>query len=347
VEEPGPRDVVVEMRSAGVCHTDWEAQQGLFGEARPIVLGHEGAGVVVELGREVEGLEKGDRVVLSPFPACGACYYCAHDQPMLCEPVLRGHRNARLPDGEPRLFRDGMPVGQFLASSTFAEFAVVDAVGAIRLPADMPLDLACLLGCAVITGVGSVRNVAAVRGGDSVCVIGSGPVGLNVIQGARMAEARTIIAADPKPERRQLATRMGATHVIDPAGEDVSRAVRSLTGGRGADHSFETAGQEATLQTALDCARPGGTVTILGKIDPETRVGIRFGSLMGDRRIRRSALGGGHADRDIPALARDYLEGRLLLEELVSERLALAGVNEALTATGKGMTVRSILLMNR
>ncbi|TWG96394.1 S-(hydroxymethyl)glutathione dehydrogenase/alcohol dehydrogenase [Mesorhizobium sp. J18] len=210
----------------------------------------------------------------------------------------------------------------------------------------MPLDVACILGCAVITGVGAVTRVAQVRRGDSVGVTGCGPIGLNVIQGARHAGAEIIVGADPKPERRELALSFGATHAIDPLADDVASMMRSLTGGRGADHGFETAGREDALQTTLELTRPGGSVTVLGKMDPERHVRLRFGSLMGDRTIRRSALGGGQAAKDIPAFVKAYLEGQLMLDELVTSRVPLASINPALADAGQGTSIRSVLMLS-
>jgi S-(hydroxymethyl)glutathione dehydrogenase/alcohol dehydrogenase len=340
-----PWDVLVKVHAAGICHTDWEVQQGAHGAPTPLVLGHEGAGTVVETGSGVSGLKAGDKVVLNAFPNCGTCFYCRRSQPMLCEPVIAGHRAAVLPDGASRLMLGKRPLGHFLSISSFAEYAVVPANGAVRIPEDMPLKLACLLGCAVLTGAGAVLRIANVRPSESVCVIGCGPVGLNVVQGARLAGAGEIVAVDPDPQRRAMAERLGATKVLDPMSDDVIATVRSSTGGRGADHSFETAGREASLQTALEASRPGGTVTILGKMPPNAKVNLRFASLAGERQIRRSALGGGQGQDDIPMLAQAYLGGRLQLDELVTSELPLSQVNVGLEAAGSGTSIRTVLII--
>ena len=343
--EVGPDDVLVKVHAAGVCHTDWEAQQGNHAAPRPLVLGHEGAGIVVDVGRNVSRRRSGDHVVFSAFPNCTHCFYCQRDLPMLCEPVTQGHRSGRLPDGSSRLRLGGRPIGHFLGISSFAEYAVVPSRGAVRIPSEVPLDLACLLGCAVVTGTGAVLRIARVAANEIVCVIGCGPIGLNVVQGARLAGASVIIASDPNASRRNLAANFGATHLVDPTVDDVVAYARRLSEGRGADHSFETAGREATLQAAFDAARPGGSVIILSKMPPEQTVNLRFASLSGERRIRRSALGGGRGEDDLPALAQAYLEGRLRLDEMVTTRRPLAEVNEALAAAGSGSVVRSILKM--
>ena len=343
--EIGPDDVLVKVHAAGVCHTDWEVQQGSHPAPRPLVLGHEGAGVVVDVGRNVPKQRIGDHIVFSAYPNCEYCFYCRRDLPMLCEPVTQGHRSGRLPDGSSRLRLGDRSIGHFLGISSFAEYAVVPSRGAVRMPSELPLDLACLLGCAVVTGTGAVLRIAQVAANDIVSVIGCGPIGLNVVQGARLAGAALIIASDPDPSRRKLAAGFGATHLVDPAIDDVVSHVQRLTEGRGADHSFETAGREATLQAAFEAARPGGSVIILSKMAAQKTVNLRFGSLSSERRIRRSALGGGHGEDDLPVLAQAYLEGRLLLDEMVTARRQLSEVNEALVAAGSGSVIRSVLTM--
>lgn len=342
-EALGSDDVLVRIRAAGVCHTDWEAYKGEFNASVPVVLGHEGSGEVVETGSAVTSVRVGEHVVFSPFPSCGSCFYCRHDQPMLCEPVSAGHRSGKLPDGRTRFRLDGEPVNHFLCISSFSEYAIVPQAGVVPIPADLPYSAACILGCAVLTGVGAALHVAGVALGESAFVAGCGPVGLNAIQGAAIAGSQFIIASDVKPERRELALLFGAHHVIDPADGDVGEHVRKLTRGRGADHGFETAGNASAIQDTLDATRPGGSVTLLGKLPPESMLSVRFGSLMGEKRIRRSSLGGARARDDIPAFAIAYLDGRLKLDELISHRYPLAGINTAMQATGAGTTVRCVI----
>ena len=341
----GDDDVLVKVHAAGVCHTDWEAQQGSHPAPPPLVLGHEGAGIVVEAGKNISKSRIGDHVVFSAYPSCGRCFYCLRNLPMLCEPVTQGHRSGRLPDGSSRLRLGDQPVSHFLSISSFAEYTVVPSKGAVRIPSELPLDLACLLGCAVVTGTGAVLRIAHVAADEIVCVIGCGPIGLNAIQGARLAKASIIMASDPDANRRRLAGEFGATHLVDPAREDIVLLVRSLSGGRGADHSFETAGREETMQTAFDATRSGGSVTILSKMAAQKTVNLRFGSISSERRIRRSALGGGCGEEDLPALAQAYLDGNLLLDQMVTARLPLSQVNEALAAAGRGSAIRSVLTM--
>jgi S-(hydroxymethyl)glutathione dehydrogenase/alcohol dehydrogenase len=344
LERLGPTDVLVRIEAAGLCHTDLEAMQGSFAAIAPAILGHEGAGLVEDVGSDVTRVRKGDRVVCSPFPVCGGCYYCRREQPMLCEPVAAGHRQGRLPDGIARLTCDGRPVSQFLAISSFSQYAVVPEQGAIRIPADMPLDRACILGCAVITGVGAVLRIARVQAGDSCCIIGAGPVGLNAVQGARMAGASIIVVSDTDAARLTLAQKLGATHTVDPRQNDLVQMVRELTAGRGADHVFETAGNESAMRSAMEATRPGGNAVILGKIEPNSDVAFRFGSLMGDKTIRRSSLGGAMGTDDIPMLAQRYLEGSLQLDPLITERLPLGAINDGMSHLAERTTIRTIVL---
>lgn len=332
----GPGDVLVRMHAAGVCHTDYEAWSGSFGVALPAVLGHEGAGVVEEVGADVRGLKPGDHVVCSSAPSCGACFYCRRTLPMLCEtPVLARSRAVTE--------ADGTDVYGFLNVSSFAEYCVLPERSAILVPREMPLDCACLLGCAVITGVGAVQRVAQVGFGESVVVVGCGAVGLNVLQGARLEGAATIIAIDTAPAKLDRARQFGATHAALASVEGLVDLVRDLTGGRGADHAFEAAGISGSLQLALNLSRPGGTVTILGKTSPDRDISLRFGSLMSERRIRRASLGGGQFATDIPAYAHAYLEGRLMLDEQIDARITLDGIGDAFASIEEGRVVRSVV----
>lgn len=336
-------DVLVRIHAAGVCHTDWEAYQGDFDASVPVVLGHEGSGEVVEIGSGVTSVRVGDHVVFSPFPSCGSCFYCRREQPMLCEPVSVGHRTGKLPDGRTRFRLDGEPINHFLCISSFSEYAIVPQAGVVPLPAGVPHAAACILGCAVLTGVGAALHVAEVGLGESAFVAGCGPVGLNAIQGAAIAGSQLIVASDVRPERRELALVFGAHYAINPLDGDVGEQVKKLTQGRGADHGFETAGNVGAMQDTLDSTRPGGSVTLLGKLPPDSMLSVRFSSLMGEKRIRRSSLGGARARDDIPAFARAYLDGRLKLDELISHRYPLSDINTAMLATGAGSTIRCVI----
>jgi len=342
-----PNDVLIRMHAAGLCHTDREAMTGAFAVPVPVVLGHEGAGVVEAVGSAVQRVRPGQHVVCTIYASCGQCYFCRRDQPMLCEQVVPNHRDATLSGGRTRLRNGDEPVGHFLGVSSFAEYAVVPEAAAIPVPDEMPFDRACLLGCSVITGVGAVLRVARVGLGDSVVVVGCGPVGLNVVQGARLAGAGAIVAIDRRADKLDRARAMGATHTIEAAeGIDVLSRIRAVTGGRGADHAFEAAGVVGTLQASVDYTRPGGTVTILGKTDPNRQIALRFGSITGERRIVRSSLGGAKAADDFPAYARAYLDGRLDLDGLIDRRLPLDAINDAFDAVERGDVVRAVVTMH-
>lgn len=330
-----PGQVLVRMRAAGVCHTDYEAWTGAYKVPVPTILGHEGAGIVEEIGTEVEGVRPGDHVVCSAAPACGGCFYCDRSLPMLCEEATPGPHGIR--------DLEGASLNSFLNVSSFAEFSVVPARGVVVIPAEMPLDRACILGCAVITGVGAVERIAGVQPGDSVVVVGAGAVGLNVMQGARMAGAETIVAVDTRPEKLERAKVFGATHAWLADDGALGENVRALTVGRGADHTFEAAGILGSLQLALDLSRPGATVTILGKTDPAREIPIRFGSLLAERRIRRASLGGARFAEDIPAYARAYLDGHLRLDEQIDAHVGLSEIGSAFAAIERGSVVRTVV----
>ncbi len=335
-----PDEVLVRMAAAGVCHTDYEAWTGTYPTALPTVLGHEGAGVIEDVGTGVRGLRAGDHVVCSIYPNCGTCFYCRRTLPMLCEGMSAA-------EATPFSTRSDAPVSQFLRVSSFADYCIVPASGAVRIPDAMPLDRACLLGCAVITGVGSVLRIARVQQGETVAVIGCGAVGLNVIQGARIAGASTIIAIDTNLAKLEKARSYGATHqlVVGDGQPSIPDAVRDLTQGRGVDHSFEAAGIVNSLELALLCSRPGATVTVLGKTAAESQIAIRFGALVGERRIRRSSLGGAQAQDDFPFYARAYLEGKLELDDQIDHRVRMDAIDVAMQAIEKGEVIRTVVVM--
>lgn len=340
-----PGDVLVRNRASGLCHTDLEVIEGQLAYPLPIVLGHEGAGVVEAVGAAVTRVRPGDTVVASWNPNCGHCFYCERDLPILCEPFTRHQPRGLLPDGGSRLRLDGRPLHHFSVVSSHAEYSVVPEAGAIPVPEGVPFDRACLIGCGVMTGVGAVSRLARVEAGSAVAVVGCGAVGLNVVQAAVLEQAGSVLAIDRDPQRLVQATAFGATHVR-LAHEDPLDAVRALTAGRGADVVFEAAGSEAALQLALDAARPGGQVVILGKMQVDRRVGLRFGSLMGEKRIVRSSYGGARPRRDFPWLAQLYLDGRLRLDELISSRLALADINQGFDRMRRGEGIRHVVMFD-
>jgi S-(hydroxymethyl)glutathione dehydrogenase / alcohol dehydrogenase len=337
-----PSDVLVRIRAASLCHTDLEAIEGSLGIKPPAVLGHEAAGEIAELGDGVTDLAVGDRVVLSWNPHCGRCFYCERAQPILCSKFLANGAKAFHFDGKPRLICDGVPMHQLMYLGGFAEYCIVPAQSAIRVPATMPFDRAALLGCGVMTGVGAATRIADLRWGAVAMVIGCGAVGLSAIQGCRLAGATSIIAVDPNPARRQLAQAIGAIHACEPS--EASTLARSLTETRGADVVIEAAGRPETFRLSMEAVRPGGQVIWLGKTGMNEDVAFRWGSLMQEKRITRSSYGGAKPAQDFPLLARAYLDGTLKLDEMISTHITLEAINEGFAALKRGETVRSVIL---
>src|SRR3984957_19717811 len=279
-----PNDVLVRIRAAGLCHTDLEVIEGSLRYPLPMVLGHEAAGVVEQVGPGARGIKKGDHVVLSWNPHCGHCFYCDRDAPILCERYL-GEGPKALPfDGESRIrLADGRPLQQLMFLGSFAEYCIVSDQHAIPVPREIPFDRACLIGCGVMTGVGAALNLGAIAHGDSVMVIGCGAGGLAAVQGARLAGAGTIIAVDLDPAKLALAAKLGATHGINASSDDAVAAGKSETSGRGIDVVIEAAGSAAAFRITTEAVRPGGQVIWLGKIDVSKDVFIRWGSLIAEK----------------------------------------------------------------
>ncbi len=338
-----PGDVLVRMRASGLCHTDLEVIQGSLRYPLPIVLGHEGAGVVEAVGAEVTRVRPGDHVICSWNPHCGHCFYCERDQPILCEVFAATQPAGHLMDGTSRLSVGGRKLHHYSEVSSHAECAVVPESGAVPIPKDMPFDRACLIGCGVMTGVGAALRYARVEAGASALVIGCGAVGLNAVQGCRLAGAEPIIAVDMNPERLKLALAFGATHAVNPNDGEAVAAVKALTAGRGADYVLECAGVEAGFRLSVEAARPGGSITWLGKTDVAKDVSFRWGALMGERRIVRSSYGGARPMRDFPWLCRLYLAGELKLDELIGKRIALDDVNQGFADMEKAAVVRTVI----
>jgi S-(hydroxymethyl)glutathione dehydrogenase/alcohol dehydrogenase len=340
-----PQDVLVKLKASGLCHTDLEVIQGQLAYPLPIVLGHEGAGIVEAVGREVTEVKVGDHVICSWNPYCGHCFYCDRGVRILCEPLKRHEPRGKLIDGSTRITRDGQPVNHFFTTSTHAEYTVVSQSGAIAISKDMPFDTAAIIGCGVMTGVGAAVRKAKVAPGSSVLVIGCGAVGLNAIQGARLAGAGRIIAADVAAARRDRATIFGATDLIDPSLPDALAQIRALTQGRGADYTFEAAGHQDAFRLSVEATRPAGDLVWLGKININDEVAFRWGSLMGEKRIVRSSYGDALPQRDFPWLVEQYLEGRLKLDELITARIALADINAGIAALARGEGIRTVVML--
>ncbi|MEO8938837.1 MAG: Zn-dependent alcohol dehydrogenase [Burkholderiaceae bacterium] len=338
-----PHDVLVRMRATGLCHTDLEVIQGSLVYPLPIVLGHEGAGIVEAVGAHVTEVEPGDHVICSWNPYCGHCFHCDRGVRILCEPLKRHEPKGLLLDGTTRMTRDGERVDHFFVTSTHAEYTVVPESGAIPISKEIPFDVACIIGCGVMTGVGAAVRKARVAPGSSVLVIGCGAVGLNVIQGAKLSGAGRIIAADISVDRRTRAVEFGATDVVDASAPDVLDEIRGMTNGRGADYVFEAAGHKSAFRLSVEAVRPAGEVVWLGKIDVDEEVAFRWGSLMGEKQIVRSSYGNALPKRDFPWIVEQYLEGNLKLDELSTARIGLADINEGFAMLARGEGIRTVV----
>jgi S-(hydroxymethyl)glutathione dehydrogenase/alcohol dehydrogenase len=345
-----PGDVLVRIKAAGLCHTDLEVIEGSLRYPMPIVLGHEAAGIVEEVGHAAHGVAVGDHVILSWNPHCGHCFYCDRDLPILCETYLAHGPNAVAFDGESRvnLLQEnndrGGDLRQLMFLGAFAEYCVVSAEQAIVVPKEIPFDRACLIGCGVMTGVGGALNVASIEYGSVAMVIGCGAVGLSAVQGARLAGAGEIIAVDLDDAKLALAQKMGATSLVNAKREDAVAIAKTKTGGRGVDTVLEAAGSPAGFGLSIEAVRPGGEVIWLGKTDVAADVAFRWGALMGEKRIRRSSYGGARPARDFPMLARAYLDGKLHLDELITRRFALDEINDGFAALKAGEAIRSVVM---
>jgi S-(hydroxymethyl)glutathione dehydrogenase / alcohol dehydrogenase len=344
MRSPAPTDVVVKIRAAGLCHTDLEVIDGSLRYPLPMILGHEASGVVEEVGSGVRSVRVGDHVVLSWNPHCGHCFYCDREQPILCEGYLGEGPNGLHFDGQSKAeLTTGGQLTHLMFLGAFAEYCVVPARQAIVVSKDIAFDRSCLIGCGVMTGVGAALNVADIQYGDTVMVIGCGAVGLAAIQGAVMAGAGEIIAVDIDDVKLSLAEKLGATQSVNATRDDPARVARDATQGRGSDVILESAGHPVAFRQTTEAVRPGGQVIWLGKIDIAKDVSFRWGSLMGEKRFRRSSYGGARPRRDFPLLAKAYLDGRLKLDELITGRIALDEINQGFDLLRNGRSIRTVI----
>lgn len=346
VEAPRAGEIRIRVAACGVCRSDLSMQDGTLPVPMPVVLGHEASAIVQEVGEGVTELVPGDHVVVSWVPQCGECFFCRRGQPHLCQAADAVLLAGGLLDGTPRLRLDGAPLFQMLGTGTFSEETVVSVHAAVKVPHDVPLPVAALLGCAVLTGVGAALNTATIQPGDAVAVVGCGGVGLNVIQGARIAGAETIIAIDVQPAKLDVARAFGATHIVDATRTDPANAVRDLTGQRGADVAFEALGISRTIEQTIDMTRRGGQAVLVGipRLDVMVTLPAMLGFILQERTVKGCWYGSSDIRRDVPRLVELYRDGRLLLDELVTRQIELAEVNHALEAMKAGEVTRSVVV---
>ena len=335
----GPHDVRVRMAASGVCHSDLSVQKGTIPFMFPTVLGHEGAGVVVEVGDAVTRVAPGDHVVLTWMPACRRCFWCLRGQAMLCEVGLAESLSGAYATV------GGTPLVRGLGTATFGEETLVPEGEVVPVDPSVPLELAALVGCALATGVGAVWHTAHVTPGSTVAVVGCGGVGLSVIQGARLAGASTIVAVDQIGSKLDTAKSMGATAVVDSSSEDAVAAVRAHTQGRGADFGFEVVGRAETIRTAFAAVRRGGTAVLVGAGSPAEQVSFTAFELFVDAKtVIGCVYGSTDADRDFPVLVDLVRQGAIDAEGLVTRRIGLEDVNDAFRAMEAGEVARSVIV---
>ncbi len=345
LDSPRAGEIRIRVGASGVCHTDLSIRDGVVLAVTPIVLGHEGAGEVVEVGPDVEGLAVGDHVVVSWVPQCGACFFCVRGQGHLCKAADVAMTGACLLDGTTRLSRGGRPVHQLAAAGTFATEAVIPASGAVRVPDDLDLVHAALIGCGVLTGVGAALHTARIAEGDTVAVIGCGGVGLNVIQGARVAGAGEIIAIDTNPAALELAEAMGATVLVNASSTRPVSEVQSRTGERGADVTFEVIGLQQTIDQAVAMTRRGGQTVLVGLPAMTARVQVPalLGLVMAAKSITGCWYGSANVHQDVPLVLDLVAAGKLQLDPLVSQLISLDDVESAFDVMRRGAAARTVI----
>ena len=341
LNEPGPGEVLVKLMASGVCHSDWHIVKGDWTyHVLPTVLGHEGAGVVEEVGHNVSSVKPGDHVILSWKPSCGVCEMCQKGWPNLCDrsPVV---------SSKPSVRGTGAVINQLAGLGTFANYTVVPEVAAVPIDKDIPFAQAALVGCGVTTGVGAALNTAQVQPGSTVAVFGSGGVGLNCIQGAAIANASTIIAVDLLDNKLEMAREFGATDTVNASREDPVERIKELTGGQGAHYAFEAIGLAAEpFVQSIQCTRKRGITVWVGHAPVNTPVTIDARELMPEKSVIGSMYGTARPQIEFPRLLNLYKSGKLKLDELITRRFPLEEVNAAFEVLGRGEVARSVLTLD-
>jgi S-(hydroxymethyl)glutathione dehydrogenase / alcohol dehydrogenase len=343
IANPGPHEVLIRTAACGLCHSDLHFIEGAYPHPLPAIPGHEAAGIVEAVGSEVRTVKVGDAVVTCLSAFCGHCEYCVSGRMSLC---LGG--DTRRKAGEaPRLTRpDGSIVNQMLNLSAYAEMMLVHEHACVAINPEMPLDKASVIGCAVTTGAGTIFNACKVTPGETIAVIGCGGVGLATINAAKIAGAGRIIAADPMPEKRALAMKLGATDVIDPMDADAAKQIQELTKG-GVDHAIEAVGRPASGELAVKSLKRGGTATILGMMPLQHSVGLSAMDLLSGKKLQGAIMGGNRFPVDIPRLVDFYMRGMLDLDSIVSETIPLERINEGFDQMKRGDAARSVIVFDQ
>ena len=341
VSKPGPREVLVRTVAAGVCHSDLHFFNGTYPGVLPMVLGHESAGIVEQVGSDVHYVKPGDHVITCLSVFCGHCEYCLTGRMSLCqEPETK-----RTSEQEPRISHGGKPLTPFANLGSFAEYMLVHEHAVAKIREDMPMDRAALIGCGVTTGVGAVIHTAKVEPGSSVAVIGCGGVGLSCINGAAIAGAARIIAEDMVPSKLELARKFGATDVVNGRETDAIEAVKELSGG-GVHYSFEAIGLKATAEQAFNMLRNGGTATIIGMIPPGQMVAVHGVDFLFEKKLQGSFMGSNRFRVDMPRFVDLYLQGKLHLDDMISSHIKLEDINDAMKALETGEIARNVIMFN-
>ena len=343
---PRAGEVTVRMKTAGVCHSDYHVMCGDLAMPMPIILGHEGAGIIEAVGEGVETVESGDHVILMWRGSCGRCEYCANGRPALCDMGTAMRFNGTMPDGTVR-FRNaaGQDVRHYAGVSAFSSVSTMPEASVVKIDKGFSFEKAALIGCGVITGVGAVTNAAQVRFGSTVAVIGCGGIGLNIVQGAKSVGARQIIAVDAVESKLEHARRFGATHTINAQAGDVVQAIKDLTGGKGAEFTFEAVGRGDTIAQAFDATKKGGKCVVVGISRADVRAPINVNQLVyAEKSLIGSLYGTARPRTDLPMLIEMHNAGKLLLDELITRRYRLDQINEAYAALIKGEVARSLIV---
>jgi len=349
VDLAGPRqgEVLVEIKATGICHTDAYTLSGADPEGLfPAILGHEGAGVVVETGPGVTSLARGDHVIPLYTPECRQCEYCLSQKTNLCQAIRMTQGQGVMPDGTSRFSVDGRTLLHYMGTSTFANYTVVPEIALAKIRLDAPFDKVCYIGCGVTTGIGAVINTAKVEPGANVVVFGLGGIGLNVVQGARLAGANMIVGVDLNPARRALAERFGMTHFVDPSeiGGDLVPYLVNLTKG-GADYSFECIGNVEVMRQALECCHKGwGVSVIIGVAGSGQEIKTRPFQLVTGRVWKGTAFGGARGRTDVPKIVDWYMDGKIEIDPLITHTLTLDRINEGFDLMHQGKSIRSVVV---